>query len=104
MPEVRLFPVSALAPNSIRRVELPGQPPIAIYNLDGSFYATADTCTHGEASLAEGDINGDEIVCPFHMGAFDIRSGQATLAPCVTALRTWPVRIDGDEVVIEIEA
>ena len=103
MPEVRLFHRDVLAPNEIRRVELNGHPPIAVYKLDGTYFATADTCTHGEASLSEGDIEGDEIICPFHRGAFDIRTGEATLAPCVTAIRTYPVRVEGDGVFIALE-
>lgn len=102
MPEIRLFHRDALVPGEIRRVELDGHPPIAVYNLDGTYFATADTCTHGEASLAEGDVDGDEIICPFHLGAFNIRTGEATIAPCVSALETYPVRVDGDNVLIEI--
>lgn len=68
----------------------------AVFNLDGSYYATQDLCTHGPGSLAEGFVMGCEIECPFHQGRFDIRSGAPTAAPCTEALRTWTVReIDG---------
>lgn len=102
MPDVTLFPCVELPPDRIRRVEIDGHPPIAIFNLAGSYYATADTCTHGDASLAEGDIAGGEIICPFHLGAFDIRTGAATVAPCAVALQTWVVRVEGDHVVLEL--
>ena len=95
MRRIRLFPADELGPNKARQVVLDDGPPIAVYNLNGEFFATDDTCTHGEASLAEGEIDGDEIVCPFHMGAFDIRSGEATKAPCTKALRTHDVCIVG---------
>lgn len=102
MPEVTLFPCADLAPGQIRRIELDGQPPIAVYNLGGTYYATADTCTHGDASLAEGEISGEEIICPFHLGAFDIRTGAATAAPCMVALTTYVVRVENDQVVLEL--
>jgi nitrite reductase/ring-hydroxylating ferredoxin subunit len=62
-----------------------------------------DTCTHGQASLSEGTIEGDEIFCPFHMGAFSIKTGEATAPPCVSPLRTYPVRVEGDGVYLELE-
>jgi nitrite reductase/ring-hydroxylating ferredoxin subunit len=68
----------------------------AVFNVDGQFYVTQDHCTHGPGSLAEGFVMGTEIECPFHQGRFDIRTGQATAAPCTLALRTWTVHaIDG---------
>ena len=68
----------------------------AVFSVDGQFYVTQDHCTHGPGSLAEGFVMGTEIECPFHQGRFDIRTGQATAAPCTLALRTWTVHaIDG---------
>ncbi len=68
----------------------------AVFSVDGQFYVTQDPCTHGPGSLAEGFVMGTEIECPFHQGRFDIRTGQATAAPCTLALRTWTVHaIDG---------
>lgn len=94
MKKVKLFPATELGCNTIRQVCLENRPPIAIYNLGGEYFATDDTCTHGEASLADGDIDGDEIVCPFHLGAFDIRSGTATRAPCEFDLGTYGVAVE----------
>ena len=94
MSKVKLFLASELEVNEIRQVELDGREPIAIYNLDGEFFATDDTCTHGNASMAECDIDGSEVYCPFHMGAFDIRTGEATVAPCSVPLKTYEVVIE----------
>jgi len=81
------------------RVDVPGYPPLAVFCLDGVFYVTDDTCTHGDASLSEGEIEGGAVVCPFHMGAFDIRTGRATVAPCLRPLQVYPARVvDGDVV------
>lgn len=76
------------------RVDIAGRPPVAVYNVGGEFFATDDTCTHGTASLAEGYVEGHEIICPFHSGAFDIRTGQPTASPCAKALATHAVSVD----------
>jgi len=67
---------SELKKNEVLQVEIIGRPPIAVYNLGGQFFATDDTCTHGDASLSEGEIEEGEIYCPFQYGAFDIRTGK----------------------------
>jgi len=101
--KVQLFLASELEVNEIRQVELDGREPIAIYNLDGEYFATDDTCTHGNASMAEGDIDGSEVYCPFHMGAFDIRTGEATVAPCSVPLKTYEVVIEDGYLFILME-
>ena len=103
MSKVKLFLASELEVNEIRQVELDAREPIAIYNLDGEYFATDDTCTHGNASMAEGDIDGSEVYCPFHMGAFDIRTGEATVAPCSVPLKTYEVVIEDAYLFILIE-
>lgn len=102
MRKIPLFNAHELRPGEIRRVELEGLEPIAIYNLGGEFRATDDTCTHGAASLAEGDIVGDCIVCPYHRGSFDIRSGEARVEPCWAPLKTYPVEIQSGIVYLVI--
>jgi naphthalene 1,2-dioxygenase system ferredoxin subunit len=66
---------------------------VALYLVDGKVYATANRCTHGDASLSEGFLEGHEIECPFHQGRFDVRTGAATGAPAEVALATWPARV-----------
>ncbi|CAN7754963.1 non-heme iron oxygenase ferredoxin subunit [Cupriavidus necator] len=83
-----------VAANTSRRVDIPGFPALAVFNLDGSFFITDDRCTHGEASLCEGEIDGDLVECPFHQGTFDIRTGKPTGAPCRIALRTYEVAVE----------
>jgi nitrite reductase/ring-hydroxylating ferredoxin subunit len=94
-PLVALCAAADVEPDAPVRVVLDKEA-YAVFNLDGQFYATQDQCTHGPGSLAEGFVTGAEIECPFHQGRFDIRTGQATAAPCTQALRTWTVyAIDG---------
>ncbi|MGO8914296.1 MAG: bifunctional 3-phenylpropionate/cinnamic acid dioxygenase ferredoxin subunit [Stellaceae bacterium] len=83
-----------------KRLEVPGRGPIAVFNLDGAFYAIDDTCTHGQASLAEGFVDNGVVECPFHAGTFDIRSGRALSLPAEDPVKAYPVRIEGDRVYV----
>jgi naphthalene 1,2-dioxygenase system ferredoxin subunit len=73
---------------------------IAIYLVDGAVFATANRCTHGDARLCDGFVEGHEIECPLHQGKFDVRTGLATCAPAEVALATYPARMSGDRVEI----
>ncbi|CAJ92763.1 Ferredoxin subunit of nitrite reductase or a ring-hydroxylating dioxygenase [Cupriavidus necator] len=75
---------------------------IALYGVDGDVYATDNICTHGHARLCEGFLEGHEIECPLHQGRFDIRDGAAKCAPLTENIRTYPVRIDGDKVYLDL--
>ena len=96
--------VSDLAPGEMTYVEVgPDAEPVCLINLDGEFYAISDCCTHEEASLSDGTIVGDEIECPLHGGAFDIRTGQPVAFPVVVPVKTYPVRVVGDEVQVGLD-
>lgn len=103
MATLKVCDVDTLSEGSILQFEIDGREPIAIYRLADGFYATDDLCTHGAAYLSEGDLEGDEIYCPFHAGAFDVRTGEACAAPCVIPLKTYPVTIDGNEVLVDVD-
>ena len=76
MHKTKLLLSSELKENEVLQVEIIGRPLIAVHNLGGQFFTTDDTCTHGDASLSEGEIEEGEIYCSFHDGAFDIRTGK----------------------------
>jgi p-cumate 2,3-dioxygenase ferredoxin subunit len=95
---VTLCATSDVPEGEIHRVELAGGLAIAIYNVGGEYFATDDLCTHGDASLAEGEIEGGRIVCPFHLGTFDIRTGEPTSAPCSVPLRTYALTVENGEI------
>jgi len=89
--------VGDLAPGEMTYVEV-GDDPVVLINLNGDFYALSDICTHQDASLSDGEIVGDEIECPLHGGAFDIRTGQPAAFPVVVPVETYQVRVVGDTV------
>ncbi|MBM3607595.1 MAG: non-heme iron oxygenase ferredoxin subunit [Alphaproteobacteria bacterium] len=90
-----------LAPGQVRRIDRKAGD-IAVYNVDGTFYATDDRCTHGLSSLAEGDLIGDEIECSMHFGSFNVKTGEAMAPPCSIPIRTYKVEVRGDEVFARI--
>ena len=75
---------------------------IAIYLVDGAVHATDNRCTHGDARLCDGFLEGHEIECPHHQGRFDVRSGAATCAPAKAALQVYAVRLDGERVLLTL--
>lgn len=99
MSETRI-PLSTLDAVGITRLETDNGQAIALVSIGDAFYAIDDLCTHGEASLSEGELDGFEILCPYHMGAFDVRTGEATRSPCSVDIAIYTVQRDGDEIVI----
>ena len=76
----------------------------AIYRSpDDQFYCTDGLCTHEFVHLADGLVMDHVIECPLHNGQFDYRTGEALRAPACEALHTYPVKLEGGEVFIEID-
>jgi naphthalene 1,2-dioxygenase ferredoxin component len=75
---------------------------VALYKAGGEYFATSLMCTHGQASLADGYLDGHLIECPLHQGLFDIRSGEAVGPPCYEPLKTYPVRLVGGVLEVEV--
>lgn len=99
---VALCAADELAPGEMRSFELPGRAPVAVYNVDGVYYCTDDTCTHGNALLTDGELDGTDVVCPFHEGAFDVRTGKPTAAPCLIPLKTYRVAVVDGHVLVAL--
>jgi nitrite reductase/ring-hydroxylating ferredoxin subunit len=77
--------------------------PVALYNLDGEFFATHDICTHAHACLSDGYLEDGKIECPLHQGLFDVRTGKAISGPVDEDLKTFDVQVRGDEVLVHVE-
>jgi 3-phenylpropionate/trans-cinnamate dioxygenase ferredoxin subunit len=90
-----------LMPNKPVRLEKSGQA-ICVARVGDEVFALDDTCSHAEASLAEGDITNFKIECWLHGAEFDLRTGDVLSLPATQNLKTYPVHIDGDSVTIEI--
>jgi nitrite reductase/ring-hydroxylating ferredoxin subunit len=77
-----------------------GGEPVCLYDVGGRLHATHDICTHGQASLADGFINGENIECPLHQGLFHIPTGKAVGAPCTVDLIVYPLKVHDGSVYI----
>src|SRR5260370_2349751 len=97
----RVGSTSDLAPGETRRIRL-GEEAIALYNCGGAIYATDDTCSHEEASLSDGWLEDCEITCPLHGAIFDVTTGEPQCLPATKPIRTYPVRIEGEDVFVEV--
>lgn len=75
---------------------------IAVYRLDDGYHAIEDICTHDGGPLAEGEIEGDVVICPRHGARFSIRTGAALSFPAVTPVERYPVRVEGDDLLVGI--
>lgn len=76
---------------------------LAVFNIDGTFYAIEDCCTHDDGPLAEGQLHGFQIECPRHGARFDVRTGAALTMPAVTPTRRFAVRVEGDTIQVQME-
>ena len=95
--------LSALSEGEPYGIEI-GRHHIALYRVGNEYYATSNICTHAEALLSDGMLDGYEIECPLHMGRFDIRTGEALTSPVEIDIRTYPVRVVGDRLEVCLPA
>ena len=77
-----------------------GSTPVCVTRVEGKVFAVEDTCSHSEASLSEGDVDGFKIECWLHGAEFDLRTGEAVTPPASIALKTFAAVEDGDVVSI----
>jgi naphthalene 1,2-dioxygenase system ferredoxin subunit len=84
-------------------VEVHGQE-ILLARVKGEIYATEALCSHGQAYLDQGLLEGYELVCPLHDGCFDVRTGAPTKAPAAVPIKIYPIRIVDEDVHVGIDA
>lgn len=89
-----------IAAGQAKAVEVDGKR-IAIFNIDGQFYAIDDSCAHQGGPLAEGEIEGMVVTCPWHAWTYDVTTGENTDDPeCSVA--TYEVRVDGTSILVGV--
>jgi nitrite reductase/ring-hydroxylating ferredoxin subunit len=86
--------------SDVHAVQAPDYEPLAVCRVGDSYYLIADTCSHGQASLSEGEVVMGQVVCPFHGGSFDVMTGQPTDLPCTIPIATYPLIEVGDDLFI----
>ena len=98
---IELTAVDAIPEDDVIGIDAEGKS-FALYQVDGEIYATDNICTHGNARLCDGFLEGHEIECPLHQGKFDIRNGKAMCAPLTEDVKIYPVKIEGTRVFVEV--
>lgn len=96
-----VLPQADLPADDVLGVQVAGRD-LALYTAGGAVFATDNLCTHGNARLCDGFLEGHEIECPLHQGRFDVRDGRPTCAPADQPLRCYPVRVEGGRVFVQL--
>ncbi len=73
---------------------------IAVFRLESGYHAIDDICTHDGGPLADGEVEGDQVICPRHGARFSIVTGAALSFPAVTPVTSYPVRVEGEELLV----
>lgn len=99
LEKIHVCSTSELAPGEARRVD--STPAIALFNHEGDYYALADLCTHGEASMSDGYVEDDcTVECPVHSARFCLKTGRALTQPANIDLKTYEVVIEDEEIYV----
>ncbi len=102
MSWTRVCKLSDIAEESALQVEVEGDP-VCIARSDGGVFAVDDICSHAEVSLSEGDVEDGRVECWLHGSRFDLRTGKATSLPATEPIAVFPVKVEGDEVLVDVE-
>ena len=96
---IRVARTADLAPGSMTRVMVAGRP-VVLVNVGGEVFAIDDTCSHEEASLSQGTLSGEVVVCPKHGARFNVKTGRVLALPAVRSVAVYPVRVEGGEILV----
>jgi 3-phenylpropionate/trans-cinnamate dioxygenase ferredoxin component len=101
---VFVCPLADLAPGTMRLVEHDGAK-IGVFNCDGTVYAIEDRCSHDDGPLAEGEFDASTctVECPRHGSLFDLTTGRPKTLPAYAPVRTFPVSIEDDTIILEVD-
>jgi nitrite reductase/ring-hydroxylating ferredoxin subunit len=101
VPAENEFLLKDVLPGKIKLVHLNGQR-VAVYNVDGAYYATEEECTHSGGPLSEGELEGNVVTCPWHYSCFDVTTGRVECRPATVPLRTFRVIVEGETGKVEV--
>ncbi len=101
MSYVRACSLADLAEDTPKRVELNGVP-VALVRTEGEVFAINDVCSHANVALSEGEVEDCMIECWLHGSSFDLRSGKPSGLPATKPVPVYPVKIEGDDVLVSV--
>jgi 3-phenylpropionate/trans-cinnamate dioxygenase ferredoxin subunit len=98
---VTVAKASDVKPGQMKSFQVKGKR-ILIANWEGTLFATDDICTHDGGTLSDGELVEGEVECPRHGGRFDLRTGAVTALPPMFPIKTYPVHVEGDQIMVEV--
>jgi len=98
---VKVAKSDEIAPGQGKMIEVGGKK-IALFNVEGSFYAIDDTCTHRGGPLSEGSLDGKEVTCPWHGAIYDVITGEVLSPPAPKGVARYNVRVEGTDIEGEV--
>ena len=102
MANYKVATVGELQPESMKRVDAGGTPVCLAHAEDGNFYALNDICTHEEFFLSDGELWGMDVECPQHGSRFNLQTGKVTGLPAVIPAKAYPVKVEGEDLYVEV--
>ncbi len=98
---LKVAEAKSIPPGTAIAVEAGGQK-IAVFNVEGTFYAIGDTCTHRGGPLSEGDVEGTRVTCPWHGAEFDLKTGNVLREPATRGVPSYKVVVEGEDIKLEL--
>ncbi len=98
---VKIAETKDLAPGQAAAFDVEGNR-IAVFNVNGAFYAIDDTCPHAGGPLSEGQLNGGKVICPWHEAEFDLKTGNVLAPPAFEGVKSYRVVVEGTDLKVEL--
>jgi nitrite reductase (NADH) small subunit len=99
---VKVAETKDIAPGTGKVVQAEGRS-LALFNVAGTFHAIDNTCTHESGPLGEGALVGEVVTCPWHSTEFNVRTGEALGPLTEEGVRSYPVQVQGNDVLVELD-
>ena len=98
---VKVAKTDEIVPGQGKMIEVGGKK-IALFNVEGSFHAIDDSCTHRGGPLSEGSLEGNQVTCPLHGARFDVTTGEVLGPPAPQGVARYNVRVEGSDIEVEV--
>lgn len=97
---IKVAETKDVPPGTAKAVDVEGRA-VALFNVDGTYYAIADTCTHRGGPLSEGGVEGTVVTCPWHGATFDVTTGNVLGPPAAEGVAHYNVQVEGSDIKVE---
>jgi nitrite reductase/ring-hydroxylating ferredoxin subunit len=97
---VKICKTTDIKEGSGKSIEINGKP-VAVFNVNGNFYAINDVCGHRGGPLGEGELDGKTVICPWHGWRYDVTTGANELVPDLPT-NTYELKVEGEDILIDV--